>query len=84
MFTTRNGYTGMGPAGIRQGDEVYVVAGSNQPLILRIETSTVKSPDVTLKSRVHHLLVGPCYVHGIMDGEIVEDQMKDPDTIYVK
>jgi hypothetical protein len=84
MFTTRNGYIGMDPGSIRQGDEVYEVAGSNQPLILRSEISATSSLDTMLKSRLYHLLIGPCYVHGIMDGEIVQDLTEEPSTLYVK
>lgn len=33
--------------------------------------------------RVYHTLVGPCYIHGIMDGETEQDK-KEPGTIYIK
>ena len=56
---TRNGYMGIVPAATGLGDTVSVVACGAVPHVLRhIESD-------------RYSLVGECYVHGIMDGEVV-------------
>jgi hypothetical protein len=59
FFITRNGYFGLGPQAARQGDRVVVLLGVDVPLVLRRVDKT------------HHV-VGEAYVHGIMNGEAVE------------
>lgn len=66
VFSTKENETtelrlGLGPRSLRIGDEVWVVAGVNIPMVLRREREGEWS------------LVGECYVHGIMDGEAVQD-----------
>lgn len=58
IFSTANGYIGIGPHSLEHGDVVVVVRGSRMPLVLRQEA-------------VHFRLVGPAYVSGIMQGEAV-------------
>jgi hypothetical protein len=60
QFFTENGYMGIGPAAMREGDLVCVLWGGCVPYILR-PTDT----DNTYK------LVGESYVHGIMNGEAI-------------
>ena len=57
---TSNGYMVLAPAGAEEGDLVCVLLGGQPPFILRIEDG-------------HFYLVGACYVHGIMDGEAMEE-----------
>jgi hypothetical protein len=57
FFFTKNGLMGMGPA-TKPGDLVFVVAGAPVPLVVRPEGSK-------------HRLIGDCYVHGIMDGQVM-------------
>jgi hypothetical protein len=59
FFITRNGYFGLGPQAARQGDRIVVLLGVDVPLVLRRLDKT------------HHV-VGEAYVHGIMNGEAVE------------
>jgi hypothetical protein len=59
FFITRNGYFGLGPQVARYGDRVVVLLGVDVPLVLRRLDKT------------HHV-VGEAYVHGIMNGEAVE------------
>lgn len=63
MFITKQGYLGLGPYTIRSGDQVVILKGGRTPYILR-------------KKRDHHLLVGECYVHGIMHGEAFGDDVE--------
>ncbi|TVY82840.1 Heterokaryon incompatibility protein 6 OR allele [Lachnellula suecica] len=59
FFVTRSGYMGVGPKALQEGDMVCVIAGCNVPLLIRQEGD-------------HHLLVGECFVWGLMDGEAWE------------
>ncbi|KAI8938749.1 hypothetical protein NX059_004616 [Plenodomus lindquistii] len=60
-FRTKQGYFGIGTQCLREGDDVWVVPGCRVPLIFR---------RVANSSR--HRLVGGAYVHGAMDGEVVD------------
>jgi len=52
----------MGPCLVKKGDEIWILLGCSIPLILRL--------DETRKTRE---VVGECYLHGYMNGEILED-----------
>ncbi|KAH7085019.1 heterokaryon incompatibility protein-domain-containing protein [Paraphoma chrysanthemicola] len=67
MFTTRKGYIGLGPELTKQGDEVAILLGGSTPFVL--EKSGIK----VLHEDVYYLL-GDCYVHGCMDGKLVENE----------
>jgi hypothetical protein len=56
LFGTRTGRVGIGPYSMRSSDLVVILKGGQTPYILR-------------KKNDHHVLVGECYVHGIMQGE---------------
>ncbi|OAG36556.1 hypothetical protein AYO21_09213 [Fonsecaea monophora] len=58
LFRTRYGDLGLGPAGIKSGDLIFVLAGGSHPCILR-------------PSKLHerlYTLVGECYVDHLMYG----------------
>ena len=59
VFRTQNGYFGLGPPAMRSGDSVCVLFGFTTPFILR-------------RVDDHYILIGECYVHGIMHGEVLE------------
>ena len=59
-FFTETGYIGLGHPETAVGDEVHLVQGSDTPFVLR-------------KTDGHYELIGETYVHGIMDGELVDD-----------
>jgi Heterokaryon incompatibility protein (HET) len=68
VFRTRNGLLGTGARSLSKGDEVWVLAGANVPLVLR-----------RLKHGVYRL-VGEAYVHGIMHARehtISRDTLED-------
>ncbi|KAI0386530.1 hypothetical protein F5Y04DRAFT_290120 [Hypomontagnella monticulosa] len=68
FFVTRGGYLGVGPGAMRDGDEVAVLLGLSVPVLVRpVEKSGEER---------RYELVGECYVHGIMDGELVKAQME--------
>ncbi|EGN92503.1 hypothetical protein SERLA73DRAFT_164031 [Serpula lacrymans var. lacrymans S7.3] len=61
FFTTTAGYMRIGPRTARCGDKVCVLLGSELPFVLReIESKCFR-------------MIGECYLHGIMDGEIMEE-----------
>ncbi|KAK1752662.1 heterokaryon incompatibility protein-domain-containing protein [Echria macrotheca] len=65
LFTfcvTENGFMGRVPVGTRVGDQVVVLLGAKVPFVLR------KYEDCD-----GFYLIGECYVHGVMDGELLED-----------
>ncbi|KAN0076682.1 Heterokaryon incompatibility protein (HET) domain containing protein [Elaphomyces granulatus] len=65
IATTAGGYLALVPVLSEPGDRVCVVPTLNVPLVLRkLATSPPSENTFTL--------VGPCYVHGIMDGEVME------------
>jgi SpoVK/Ycf46/Vps4 family AAA+-type ATPase len=60
FFVTRQGYMGVGPNCLGKGDIVCVFLGGKVPFVLHREHS-------------EYLLLGESYVHGIMEGEIIEE-----------
>ena len=64
---TKNGYIGLVPPGTKIGDVVCVLFGMQTPVILR-KTNEV---EVRLGNNIVHELVGECYMHGMMDGEML-------------
>ena len=63
FFITKSGYMGMGPMPLEVGDTICVVLGCNVPLLLR-------------KYEEHYILVGECFVWGLMDGEAMRMKRK--------
>lgn len=59
-FVTETGHIGIGLRETVVGDEVHLVQGSDTPFVLR-------------KTDGRYELIGETYVHGIMDGELVDD-----------
>lgn len=58
---TTSGHFALSSPGLQHGDEVVVFPGVSMPYILR------RQPDATT-----YQLIGPAYVHGCMDGEVME------------
>jgi hypothetical protein len=54
-------FTGLSPMAAQVGDEICILYGCSVPVVLRLEGD-------------HWLLVGECYVDGIMDGEAVDGE----------
>jgi hypothetical protein len=64
MSTTR-GLVGIAPGNAEPGDHVVIVKGLTTPCVLR-----------SVEGTGSYVLVGPCYVHGIMYGEAALDETK--------
>ena len=73
LGTTMQRYLGLFPRGTEVGDQVCVFTGGWVPFVIRRN-----------QARDGYQLVGECYLHGIMDGEI--DDMKELQTkeIYLR
>jgi hypothetical protein len=72
---TRKGYLGIGPWMVQEGDAVMLVAGADMPYLFR------KTNGGT--NEVSWRLVGELYVHGIMDGEALQAEDLEFETIRV-
>ena len=68
FFLTEDGYFGLGPVEIEEGDVVCVLAGGKMPFVLRAVNKTCES---CRTDQLCYRLMGFAYVHGIMDGEVV-------------
>jgi hypothetical protein len=64
LFRSQQGYIGLSPESAMEGDEIWLLCGSDVPLILR----PAEEPGA-------HVLVGSAYVHGIMYGELDLQQL---------
>ncbi|KAF5011644.1 hypothetical protein FDECE_2267 [Fusarium decemcellulare] len=61
FFMTSSGFMGIGPESMKEGDLVVVIFGLSLPFVLRQNQADAAK----------FLVIGPCYVHGIMEGELV-------------
>jgi Heterokaryon incompatibility protein (HET) len=59
FFTTDQGYIGLGPMGIKPGDNACVLLGGKIPYVLREKGTNFE-------------LLGECYLHGVMKGEALQ------------
>lgn len=81
LFFTEKGYMGLGPARMKAGDVAYVFAGGHMPFIIRSANERVV-PGVG--RRDCYELVGDCYIHGIMDGEVMDNFEQDQErSVYL-
>lgn len=62
LITTRTGYLGLAAEAVHQGDVVAILLGCNCPIVLR-----------PYGDNLFHV-IGECYVHGLMDGEILSQE----------
>lgn len=58
---------GFGPPDMRQGDLVAVLLGSRMPFVLK-EVPASEGCD-----KSYYAVVGYCYLHGVMNGEVTSD-----------
>ena len=59
LMISEKGYIGLVPIDCRSGDRICVLSGCSIPVILRQKGD-------------YHILIGECYVHGIMDGQAIQ------------
>ncbi|KAL9613338.1 MAG: hypothetical protein Q9167_002099 [Letrouitia subvulpina] len=64
MFLTDQGYLGLGHEGLQRGDVACIFFGGEVPFLIRDAT--------TSKGGVFEF-ISECFVHGVMDGEVMDD-----------
>lgn len=69
LFITNKGYIGIGPTTVQPGNKVYILTGGRMPLVLQ----NLEGFEIEAKHGAMAVLVGPAYIHGIMDGEAATD-----------
>ncbi len=62
FFTTRKGHIGLGRPSMKPGDSVCILSGGHVPFLLR-------------KDSIHHRFVGESYIHGVMKGEAMHQDV---------
>jgi hypothetical protein len=67
LFTTKNGYIGFGPRDLRTGGCIAVLNGCDMPYVLKY-VGKAQGEDEIYEHTFQ--VIGPCYLHGIMKGEI--------------
>lgn len=60
LFTTSNGYLGLGPARMRSDDIICILFGAPWPVVLR-------------PTQTWYKFIQPCYIDNIMDGKVVRE-----------
>ena len=60
LLRTENGYLGLGPRRTKEGDQIWVIEQARVPFVLR-----------PIPETDYFQLVGECYIHGIMNGELL-------------
>jgi hypothetical protein len=71
LFVTMDGHIGLAPRHIQGGDFVAIVNGCDTPYVVR-PAGMVKYEEIELDNAIQ--VVGPCYLHGIMNGELFTDR----------
>ncbi|KAI8626049.1 HET-domain-containing protein [Xylariaceae sp. FL1651] len=66
LIRTHDGHLGLSPQGAKEGDIVTVLLGCDRLMLLRPNSAG------------RFLVVGPCYVHGFMDGEGILGPLESP------
>jgi hypothetical protein len=56
---------GLGPPSINVEDKVYIFRGGQTPFVVR-------KKDFDPGESFYHILIGDCYLHGVMDGEALD------------
>ena len=69
VFVTAKGHLGLGHEGFQVGDVVSIFTGGEVPFLLR---------ETTPKNKNAFRFLSECYVHGVMDGEVMNDPKRNP------
>ncbi|KAF2110904.1 heterokaryon incompatibility protein-domain-containing protein [Lophiotrema nucula] len=65
FVVSRKGHLGFAPVATAAGDVIAILSGVNVPFILR---AVSELPDSG--SNICYEVIGDCYIHGVMDGEV--------------
>lgn len=77
IFITMDGLVGLTSSRVHWGDVVIIPFGSSLPAIIRPAQIVRDEADTC----VQYHLVDPCFVAGLMDGEILADELEDRVTV---
>ena len=66
LCVTEQGFLGVVSQSAKVGDQLFILKGGRVPFVLRDDAST--------QSQARFRFVGECYVHGVMNGEVMERQ----------
>lgn len=84
LFITEDGVTGLGPNMARPEDKVCVIHGCRVPFIIRrIEERKVWISEGNMILENYYVLVGECYVYGLMNGEAVKNEKAEAKDIFL-
>ena len=74
FFLTTQGYIGIGPPTTKVGDNICIFLGGKVPFVTRSVPGSrhIEHWDGLTPSTLHYELVGDCYVHGIQEGEAMD------------
>jgi hypothetical protein len=61
IIRTRDGYIGLAPEATMEGDTIALFEGGKLPFVIR-------------QRRENWMIIGPCYIHGMMDGEAFTEE----------
>jgi hypothetical protein len=70
VFATKHTYIGLGPLEIEKGDKICIFLGFNTPFIIRPYKAG------------GYILVGECYIYGLMDGEALYRGREEDVTLF--
>jgi hypothetical protein len=71
LYTTKRGLLGMGLETIQEGDQVWLLCDARVPMVLR----PTKVPD-------EFTIVGECYLHEFMNGEMLNEEWGVKENIH--
>lgn len=86
FITTREGYIGFASMAAQPGDVVLVILGCDSPMLLRptsvSNAKRISQGLVTVVYELKWLVVGNCYMPGLMNGEAIYGQMGEEDVRF--
>lgn len=71
-----SGHFAMVPLAAEVGEEVWILHGASVPMVLKGQ----QPPHLEIRTRQ---MVGPSYVHGVMDGEMASDESDEWDSLRI-
>lgn len=79
FFFTSKGYIGLAPSMTKPFDHVALLDGTQTPFVIRRVRGTL-DPEM---HKPYHLIISPCYVHGVMHGEAFNDDRYNEGWGYI-
>ncbi|OCK94660.1 HET-domain-containing protein [Cenococcum geophilum 1.58] len=79
LFTSFQ-YIGLGPSTMQKGDIICILFGGRVPFVLRSRSGPVRE---SFDTDDGFTLVGECYVHGLMDGQTMQEVEKEQTIDFI-